>query len=502
MTVAPESEPASCIPQAAGLFARRQRAGVTSTSCDQQPLAPAPAPAASCQSTIPQAGGLSARRDRANNITAASSDSITGHGNKGSKAATAPAMDEEAAAALAALLSGKPLELPKPPPFDPSEFVVDDFRSWDRDGKAAAEMDRVRKRRTMPCSQRAQKMTFYCQYPLPRLPAEDGRLQRVPCALCRRVGPLSQEMHVFAFDGDDQSQDAAPMYSATAAWKAPIAEQSPPAGSALASPSAVPAQPQTAYRSTSPPPPRSPDASFQRHDSLSELAAESMRSDARVDDVDNGSGDNAFDGGSGDSGSSANGSEWGRPPVTGELGEQSVVQQGEVSPSSPLSPVCHAIGPTLGKASDFSGVQLNSGLTDSEDEDDNLMSGVDGRGPSSSLVFRRTGGAVGLVSDGTAAIGRVAGPVGSPPSPSPPPRAGRDASPHLRWKANDLWAGAEKPEGLAPAGLEQPVVFKSLAAAAGLTETRHSDDEDVGGGGGVGAPPAGFGGFSNPFFEG
>ena len=69
-------------------------------------------------------------------------------------------------------------------------------------------------------------------------------------------------------------------------------------------------------------------------------------------------------------------------------------------------------------------------------------------------------------------------------------------------KANDLWAGAEKPEGLAPAGLEQPVVFKSLAAAAGLTETRHSDDEEVGGGGGdVGAPPAGFGGFSNPFFE-
>jgi len=143
MTVAPESEPASSIPQAAGLFARRQRAGVASTSCDQEPLAPAPA--APCHSSIPQAGGLSARRDRANTSTAASSDPITGRGNKGSKAATAPAMDEEAAAALAALLSGKPLELPKPPPFDPSEFVFGDFRSWDRDGKAAAETDQVRK---------------------------------------------------------------------------------------------------------------------------------------------------------------------------------------------------------------------------------------------------------------------------------------------------------------------------------------------------------------------
>jgi hypothetical protein len=69
-------------------------------------------------------------------------------------------------------------------------------------------------------------------------------------------------------------------------------------------------------------------------------------------------------------------------------------------------------------------------------------------------------------------------------------------------KANDLWAGAEKPEGILSAGLEQPVVFKSLAAAAGLTETRHDlDDDDDEGGGGVGAPPAGFGGFSNPFFE-
>jgi hypothetical protein len=33
-------------------------------------------------------------------------------------------------------------------------------------------------------------------------------------------------------------------------------------------------------------------------------------------------------------------------------------------------------------------------------------------------------------------IGRVAGPLGSPPSPSPPPRAGGDASPHLRWYAS------------------------------------------------------------------
>ena len=272
------------------------------------------------------------------------------------------------------------------------------------------------------------------------------------------------------------------MYSsATAVWKAPTAEQSPPAGGTPVSPSAVPAQPWTAQRSTSPPPPRSPSASFQRQDSLSELAAEPMRSEAGVDGV-------VDDG----SGSSANGSEWGRPPVTGEAGEQPVGQQGEASPSSPLSPVCHPIRPTLGKASDFSdfsGVQLNSGLTDSEDEDDNMSSGgVGGRGASSSLVVT--------------AIGRVVGPTGSPPSPSPPPRAGRDASPHLRWKANDLWAGAEKPEGLAPAGLEQPVVFKSLAAASGLTETRHSDGEEVGGGGDdVGAPPAGFGGFSNPFFE-
>jgi hypothetical protein len=65
-------------------------------------------------------------------------------------------------------------------------------------------------------------------------------------------------------------------------WEASDAEQSPPASEAPASPpaDAYPPVPQWAtQRAPSPPPPRSPDAaaSLQRRDSLSELAAESVR---------------------------------------------------------------------------------------------------------------------------------------------------------------------------------------------------------------------------------